>query len=98
MNYGCGCLFTILQISQKDFERNNLTPLLLQPLQLWLTSFRPELVQTALEMSLRKLQLSYVDLFLIHFPTALKVSKSYFPLVINIKIVAEHQRQYGLQK
>ncbi|XP_053521746.1 aldo-keto reductase family 1 member C23-like protein [Artibeus jamaicensis] len=48
-------------------------------LKLWLTFFHPELVQTALEMSLRKLQLSYVDLFLIHFPTALKPGKEIFP-------------------
>ncbi|KAF5927996.1 hypothetical protein HPG69_014154 [Diceros bicornis minor] len=32
----------------------------------------PELVQTGLEMSLRKLQLSHVDLYVIHFPAALK--------------------------
>ncbi|KAM5282474.1 aldo-keto reductase family 1 member C4-like isoform 1-T1 [Hipposideros larvatus] len=43
------------------------------PSKLWVTFFRPELVQTGLEVSLRKLQLSYVDLYLIHFPVALKV-------------------------
>ncbi|KAM5282471.1 aldo-keto reductase family 1 member C4-like isoform 2-T2 [Hipposideros larvatus] len=43
------------------------------PTELWVTFFRPELVQTGLEVSLRKLQLSYVDLYLIHFPVALKV-------------------------
>ncbi|XP_037703227.1 prostaglandin F synthase 1-like isoform X4 [Choloepus didactylus] len=40
--------------------------------KLWSTFLRPELVQTALEMSLKKLQLSYVDLYIIHFPTAFK--------------------------
>ena len=44
----------------------------------------PELVQNCLESSLRKLQLSYVDLYLIHSPTALKFSESYFTLVINV--------------
>ncbi|XP_045704273.1 aldo-keto reductase family 1 member C2-like isoform X7 [Phyllostomus hastatus] len=54
---------------------------------LWLTFFRPELVQTALEMSLRKLQLSYVDLFLIHFPTALKPGEEIFPKDSHGKII-----------
>uniref|UniRef100_A0A2K5XHD9 NADP-dependent oxidoreductase domain-containing protein n=1 Tax=Mandrillus leucophaeus TaxID=9568 RepID=A0A2K5XHD9_MANLE len=40
---------------------------------LWCTFFRPQLVQPALESSLKKLQLDYVDLYLIHFPMALKV-------------------------
>ncbi|XP_077025655.1 aldo-keto reductase family 1 member C4-like isoform X5 [Tamandua tetradactyla] len=40
--------------------------------KLWVTFFRPELVQTALETSLKKLQLDYVDLYIIHLPVALK--------------------------
>ncbi|XP_004477426.2 aldo-keto reductase family 1 member C1-like isoform X2 [Dasypus novemcinctus] len=40
--------------------------------KLWVTFFRPELVQPALETSLKKLQLDYVDLYIIHFPAALK--------------------------
>ncbi|XP_068843425.1 prostaglandin F synthase 1-like isoform X3 [Capricornis sumatraensis] len=40
--------------------------------KLWCTSFRPELVRPALERSLKKLQLDYVDLYIIHFPLALK--------------------------
>ncbi|KAM7157201.1 dihydrodiol dehydrogenase 3-like [Molossus nigricans] len=47
--------------------------------KLWSTFLRPELVQTGLEISLRKLQLSYVDLFLIHFPVALKPGEEIFP-------------------
>ncbi|OBS63866.1 hypothetical protein A6R68_07595, partial [Neotoma lepida] len=40
--------------------------------KLWCTFHRPELVQFSLEQSLKKLQLDYVDLYLIHFPTSLK--------------------------
>ncbi|XP_024434385.2 estradiol 17 beta-dehydrogenase 5 [Desmodus rotundus] len=55
--------------------------------KLWLTFFRPELVRTALEMSLRKLQLSYVDLFLIHFPAALKPGEEILPKDPHGKII-----------
>uniref|UniRef100_A0A4W2HPJ3 NADP-dependent oxidoreductase domain-containing protein n=1 Tax=Bos indicus x Bos taurus TaxID=30522 RepID=A0A4W2HPJ3_BOBOX len=47
--------------------------------KLWNTFFHPELVQTCLESSLRKLQLSYVDLYLIHSPTALKPGEDPIP-------------------
>ncbi|XP_077025656.1 aldo-keto reductase family 1 member C1-like isoform X1 [Tamandua tetradactyla] len=40
--------------------------------KLWITFLRPELVRPALERSLKKLQLDYVNLYIIHFPTALK--------------------------
>ncbi|KAM4828583.1 prostaglandin F synthase 1-like isoform 2-T5 [Thomomys bottae] len=40
--------------------------------KLWSTFCRPELVQVGLERSLKSLQLSYVDLYLIHFPVPLK--------------------------
>ncbi|KAM9673939.1 aldo-keto reductase family 1 member C3-like isoform 2-T2 [Trichechus inunguis] len=40
--------------------------------KLWATFFRPELVRPALENSLKKLQLDYVDLYIIHSPVALK--------------------------
>ncbi|KAK7821060.1 hypothetical protein U0070_020422, partial [Myodes glareolus] len=40
--------------------------------KLWSTSHRPELVRPSLESSLRKLNLDYVDLYLIHFPVSLK--------------------------
>ncbi|XP_027415282.1 prostaglandin F synthase 1-like isoform X1 [Bos indicus x Bos taurus] len=50
-----------------------------QSSKLWNTFFHPELVQTCLESSLRKLQLSYVDLYLIHSPTALKPGEDPIP-------------------
>ncbi|XP_008562805.1 PREDICTED: aldo-keto reductase family 1 member C1 homolog [Galeopterus variegatus] len=40
--------------------------------KLWCTCHQPELVQPSLERSLKKLQLDYVDLYLIHFPVSLK--------------------------
>ncbi|XP_035585238.1 LOW QUALITY PROTEIN: aldo-keto reductase family 1 member C4-like [Zalophus californianus] len=47
--------------------------------KVWGTFFRPELVQTGLDTSLRKLGLSYVNLYLIHFPAALKPREELFP-------------------
>ncbi|XP_004691272.1 PREDICTED: dihydrodiol dehydrogenase 3-like isoform X2 [Condylura cristata] len=48
--------------------------------KLWSTFLRPELVQTGLEMTLKKLQLSYLDLYLIHFPGGLKPGKELIPM------------------
>lgn len=42
-------------------------------LQLAPTEHRPEKVEGALRESLKKLQVDYVDLYLIHVPTAFKV-------------------------
>ncbi|KAM5234959.1 prostaglandin-E(2) 9-reductase-like [Ctenodactylus gundi] len=47
--------------------------------KLWPTFSRPELVQPALERSLKKLQLDYVDLYLVHFPTPLQPGEELFP-------------------
>ncbi|EDL32248.1 estradiol 17 beta-dehydrogenase 5 isoform 2 [Mus musculus] len=40
--------------------------------KVWCTFHRPELVRVCLEQSLKQLQLDYVDLYLIHFPMAMK--------------------------
>ncbi|XP_077025657.1 aldo-keto reductase family 1 member C1-like isoform X2 [Tamandua tetradactyla] len=45
--------------------------------KLWITFLRPELVRPALERSLKKLQLDYVNLYIIHFPTALKPEEEF---------------------
>ncbi|XP_058388836.1 aldo-keto reductase family 1 member C23-like protein [Diceros bicornis minor] len=47
--------------------------------KLWITFLRPDLVQPALENSLKNLQLDYVDLYIIHFPTALKPGVKLLP-------------------
>ncbi|KAM9682569.1 prostaglandin F synthase 2-like isoform 2-T2 [Dama dama] len=40
--------------------------------KLWCTFLQPDLVRPALEKSLKDLQLDYVDLYIIHFPVAMK--------------------------
>ncbi|XP_058138451.1 aldo-keto reductase family 1 member C23-like protein isoform X2 [Dasypus novemcinctus] len=47
--------------------------------KLWSTFLRPELVRPALERSLKKLQMDYVDLYIIHFPFALKPGEKLLP-------------------
>lgn len=42
--------------------------------KLWNTFHRPDLVRTSLLESLENLQLDYVDLYLMHWPMAFKVS------------------------
>ncbi|XP_075826409.1 aldo-keto reductase family 1 member C13-like [Microtus pennsylvanicus] len=48
--------------------------------KLWCTCFRPELVRPSLEKSLKRLQLDYVDLYLIHYPVPLKPGDNDFPV------------------
>uniref|UniRef100_A0A9L0JSE1 NADP-dependent oxidoreductase domain-containing protein n=1 Tax=Equus asinus TaxID=9793 RepID=A0A9L0JSE1_EQUAS len=40
--------------------------------KLWVTCLQPDLVRPALEKTLKNLHLDYVDLYIIHYPTALK--------------------------
>ncbi|XP_015861838.1 3-alpha-hydroxysteroid dehydrogenase-like isoform X2 [Peromyscus maniculatus bairdii] len=49
------------------------------PHKLWSTFHRPELVRSCLEMSLKKAQLDYVDLYIIHFPMPLQPGDDFFP-------------------
>ncbi|XP_020010613.2 aldo-keto reductase family 1 member C13-like [Castor canadensis] len=53
--------------------------------KLWCTFHRPELVQPSLERSLKKLQLDYVDLYLIHYPVPIKPGEDDFPTDENGK-------------
>ncbi|XP_008821453.1 aldo-keto reductase family 1 member C13-like [Nannospalax galili] len=48
--------------------------------KLWCTFFRPELVRSCLEKSLKRLQLDYVDLYLMHYPVPMKPGDDDFPV------------------
>nr|XP_027808812.1 aldo-keto reductase family 1 member C4-like [Marmota flaviventris] len=55
--------------------------------KLWSTFHHPNLVQSCLERSLKKLRFDYVDLYLIHFPTAMKPGEELYPKDENGKII-----------
>uniref|UniRef100_A0A8C6DL10 NADP-dependent oxidoreductase domain-containing protein n=1 Tax=Moschus moschiferus TaxID=68415 RepID=A0A8C6DL10_MOSMO len=55
--------------------------------KVWSTFLRPELVQPALEKSLKDLQLEYVDLYIIHHPVALVPGEALFPTDENGKMI-----------
>ncbi|XP_008057663.1 putative aldo-keto reductase family 1 member C8 [Carlito syrichta] len=57
--------------------------------KLWATFFRPELVRPALERSLKKLELDYVDLFIIHVPFAMKPGEELLPKDVNGGFILE---------
>uniref|UniRef100_A0A8D1E2R3 Aldo-keto reductase family 1 member A1 n=2 Tax=Sus scrofa TaxID=9823 RepID=A0A8D1E2R3_PIG len=55
--------------------------------KLWATFFRPELVRPALERSLKKLRLDYVDLFIIHVPITMKPGEELLPKDASGKVI-----------
>ena len=55
--------------------------------KLWNTNHRPERVKPAFEASLRRLQLDYVDLYLVHTPFAFKPGDEQDPRDANGKIL-----------
>ncbi|XP_021512382.1 3-alpha-hydroxysteroid dehydrogenase isoform X2 [Meriones unguiculatus] len=57
--------------------------------KLWSTFHRPELVRTCLEMTLKKTQLDYVDLYIIHFPMSLQPGDEFFPQDEHGKVLAD---------
>nr|XP_020011184.1 prostaglandin F synthase 1-like [Castor canadensis] len=57
--------------------------------KLWATFHQPGLVQPALEKSLKKLQLDYVDLFIVHMPVSLKAGEELLPKDANGKIILD---------
>ncbi|XP_075826391.1 aldo-keto reductase family 1 member C1-like [Microtus pennsylvanicus] len=57
--------------------------------KLWSTFHRPELVQLCLEKSLKKFQLDYIDLYLIHYPISIKPSEEIFTKDENGEILFE---------
>ncbi|XP_040852841.1 aldo-keto reductase family 1 member C15-like isoform X8 [Ochotona curzoniae] len=48
--------------------------------KLWATHFRPEYVRPALEKSLKKLQMDYVDLIIMHLPVPMKPGDELIPM------------------
>ncbi|PUZ47362.1 hypothetical protein GQ55_7G158300 [Panicum hallii var. hallii] len=48
--------------------------------KVWCTQCHPDLVLPSLRESLRNLQMEYVDLYLVHWPMAVKPGKPHFPM------------------
>ncbi|XP_054844468.1 aldo-keto reductase family 1 member C3-like [Eublepharis macularius] len=58
--------------------------------KLWSTFYRPELVRTCLEQSLKKLQFEYMDLFIMHNPYAFKPGPDLLPTGENGKPIYDN--------
>src|SRR6202453_905127 len=59
--------------------------------KLWNTNHRPERVKPAFEASLRKLQLDYVDLYLIHTPFAFQPGDNQDPRDANGNVIYDSE-------
>ncbi|KFO18952.1 aldo-keto reductase family 1 member C4 [Fukomys damarensis] len=57
--------------------------------KLWCTFHQPQLVQSGLESSLKKLQLDYVDLYLIHVPLSMKPGDVSIPTDEHGKLICD---------
>uniref|UniRef100_A0A8C9PPT2 NADP-dependent oxidoreductase domain-containing protein n=1 Tax=Spermophilus dauricus TaxID=99837 RepID=A0A8C9PPT2_SPEDA len=57
--------------------------------KLWSTFHHPNLVQSCLERSLKKLRFDYVDLYLIHFPIAMKPGEELYPKDENGTVICD---------
>ncbi|XP_004588540.2 aldo-keto reductase family 1 member C15-like [Ochotona princeps] len=57
--------------------------------KVWATYLKPELVRSSLEISLKKLQMDYVDLFIIHVPFPMKPGNELLPKDANGQIILD---------
>ncbi|XP_069846661.1 aldo-keto reductase family 1 member C13-like [Dipodomys merriami] len=57
--------------------------------KLWCTSLHPDLVQPSLERSLANLKLDYVDLYLMHYPVAMKPGDDLYPTDEHGKLILD---------
>ena len=55
--------------------------------KLWNNNHRPERAKRAFEASLKKLQLDYVDLYLIHTPFAFQPGDEQYPRVASGNVI-----------
>uniref|UniRef100_A0A8C3TAH4 NADP-dependent oxidoreductase domain-containing protein n=1 Tax=Chelydra serpentina TaxID=8475 RepID=A0A8C3TAH4_CHESE len=58
--------------------------------KLWSTFNAPEMVQSALEKSLKSLQFDYIDLYIIHTPLSLKPGDDLYPVDGNGKLIFDN--------